>query len=142
MRAMILGAGGMLGHDLVSSAPEGVELHALTRAELDITDTASLAARVSDEKPDVILNTAAYTAVDRAEAERDLCFRVNAEAVGELVRIAARARARVAHFSTDYVFNGRRASPTRRTIRRIPSTRMAGASSPVSRRSGRAARTG
>ena len=111
MRAMILGAGGMLGHDLVSSAPEGVELHALTRAELDITDTASLAARVSDEKPDVILNTAAYTAVDRAEAERDLCFRVNAEAVGELVRIAARARARVVHFSTDYVFNGKASQP-------------------------------
>ena len=111
MRAMILGAGGMLGHDLVSSAPEGVELHALTRAELDITDTASLAARVSDEKPDVILNTAAYTAVDRAEAERDLCFRVNAEAVGELVRIAARARARVVHFSTDYVFNGNASQP-------------------------------
>ena len=107
MRALILGAGGMLGHDLVRSAPREVELHPLARADLDITDTAALAARVSALKPHVILNAVAYTAVDRAETERERSYRVNALAVGELGRIAAEASARVVHFSTDYVFNGR-----------------------------------
>jgi dTDP-4-dehydrorhamnose reductase len=79
MRAMILGAGGMLGHDLV--------------------------------RPTVILNAAAYTAVDRAESEAELAFRVNGAAVGELGRIAARAGVRVVHFSTDYVFDGKASNP-------------------------------
>lgn len=113
MRALILGASGMLGHDLVRSAPPGVELHPFTRAGLDITDTASLATRISDVKPDVILNAAAYTAVDRAETETDASYRVNAVAVGELGRIAAKAGARVVHFSTDYVFNGKATRPYR-----------------------------
>ena len=113
MRAMILGAGGMLGEDLVRSAPEGTGLHPFTRHDLDVTDTASLAARILDLQPDVILNAAAYTAVDRAETEGESCFRVNAEAVGELGRIAAQAGARVVHFSTDYVFNGKASQPYR-----------------------------
>jgi len=113
MRAMILGAGGMLGDDLVRSAPEGIGLHPFTRQDLDVTDTPSLAARILDLRPDVILNAAAYTAVDRAETEGESCFRVNAEAVGELGRIAAQAGARVVHFSTDYVFNGKASQPYR-----------------------------
>lgn len=113
MRAMILGAGGMLGHALVRTAPERVELHPFARAELDITDTAALAAHVSDQKPDIILNAAAYTAVERAETETEQCYRVNAAAVGELGRVAAQAGARVVHFSTDYVFNGRASQPYR-----------------------------
>ncbi|HEV2751910.1 MAG TPA: dTDP-4-dehydrorhamnose reductase [Gemmatimonadales bacterium] len=111
MRALILGAGGMLGYDLVRSAPEGTELHPLTRHDLDITDRAALAARVSELRPNVILNAAAYTGVDRAETERNLCFRVNGEAVGELGRSAARTGARVVHFSTDYVFDGKASRP-------------------------------
>lgn len=113
MRALLLGAGGMLGHDLARTAPPRTDLHAFTRQELDITATRALAACVSDLRPDVILNTAAYTAVDRAETERDLCFRVNAEAVGELGRLASRAGARVVQFSTDYVFDGKASRPYR-----------------------------
>ena len=113
MRALILGAGGMLGHDLVRSAPEDTELHPLTRHDLDITDSAALAARVSELRPNVILNAAGYTAVDRAETERDPCFRVNGEAVRELGRIAAQTGARVVHFSTDYVFDGTASRPYR-----------------------------
>jgi len=111
MRALVLGAGGMLGHDLVRAAPSGTELHPLTRRELDITDAPALAARVSALRPDVILNAAAYTAVDRAEADTKRARRVNAEAVGELGRIAAEAGARVVHFSTDYVFDGNASRP-------------------------------
>ncbi len=111
MRAMILGAGGMLGHDLVATAPEDIGLFPFTHAQLDITDTRSLASVVADVQPDVLINAAAYTAVDRAESEWAQAFRVNAEAVGELGRIAARAAARVIHFSTDYVFDGTAVQP-------------------------------
>lgn len=111
MRAMILGAGGMLGHDLVATVPATVTLLPFTRAEIDITDVATLAATVATVRPDVIINAAAYTAVDRAETERDIAFRVNADAVGELGRIALSSGARVIHFSTDYVFDGRSAEP-------------------------------
>ena len=111
MRAMILGAGGMLGHDLVAAAPPGITLFLYTRADLDITDKASLTARVAEAQPEVVINAAAYTAVDRAESERELAFRANAEAVGELGRIAARVGARVVHFSTDYVFDGTASQP-------------------------------
>jgi dTDP-4-dehydrorhamnose reductase len=111
MRAMILGAAGMLGHDLVATAPQGTTLFPFTRAELDITATTSLTAAVADVRPDVIINAAAYTAVDRAGAEAKLCFQVNADAVGELGRIAAQAGAQVVHFSTDYVFDGVSSDP-------------------------------
>jgi dTDP-4-dehydrorhamnose reductase len=111
MRALVLGAGGMLGHDLVRAAPSGTELHPFSRQQLDITDAPALAARVSALRPDVILNAAAYTAVDRAEAETKQAWRVNAEAVGELGRIAADAGARLVHFSTDYVFDGNASRP-------------------------------
>lgn len=114
MRALILGAGGMLGHDLVQTVPRvDLQLQPLTRQQLDITDAAALARRVTELRPDVILDAAAYTAVDRAEAEREQAFRVNAEAVGELGRIAIRTGARVVHFSTDYVFDGTASEPYR-----------------------------
>jgi dTDP-4-dehydrorhamnose reductase len=106
MRVMILGAGGMLGHDLVAMAPRSATLFPFTKADLDITTATSLAAAVADVRPGVIINAAAYTAVDQAESEVELCFRVNTDAVKELGRIAARARAQVMHFSTDYVFDG------------------------------------
>lgn len=111
MRAMLLGAGGMLGHDLAATVPATVTLFPFTKSELDITDAKALAATVATVKPDVVINAAAYTAVDRAESERDLAFRVNAEAVGELGRIAQSNRARVIHFSTDYVFDGDATKP-------------------------------
>lgn len=113
MRAMILGAGGMLGHDLVAHAPAGTVVFPFTRAELDITATTSLAAAVADLQPNIIMNAAAYTAVDRAESEVELCFKVNADAVGELGRIAAQTDAQVVHFGTDYVFDGTASGPYR-----------------------------
>jgi dTDP-4-dehydrorhamnose reductase len=111
MRVMLLGAGGMLGHDLVATVPAAVTLLPFTKGELDITDATALAATIARVKPDVVMNAAAYTAVDRAETERDLAFRVNAEAVGALGRIARQAHLRVIHFSTDYVFDGSSKEP-------------------------------
>jgi len=111
MRVMVLGAGGMLGHDLVATAPTGIELTALNRAQLDLTNRNALEEKVTSVRPGVIINAAAYTAVDRAESEREEAFRVNAEAVGELGRIATAVGARVVHFSTDYVFDGEATEP-------------------------------
>jgi dTDP-4-dehydrorhamnose reductase len=111
MRAMVLGAAGMLGHDLVTTAPPDVVLFPFPKAELDITDAAAVAAAVREVRPDVVINAAAYTAVDRAESEPEAGFRVNGAAVGELGQIAHQAGVRVIHFSTDYVFAGTSAEP-------------------------------
>jgi len=111
MRAMLLGAGGMLGHDLAATVPPAVTLLPYTKAQLDITDAKALATTVATAKPDLIINAAAYTAVDRAETEQDLAFRVNAQAVGTLGRIAHSSGARVIHLSTDYVFDGEAHEP-------------------------------
>ena len=110
-RALILGAAGMLGHDLVATAPQGVALFPFPKTALDITDAGALAAIVAEARPDTVINAAAYTAVDRAESEPEVAFRVNGAAVGALGRIARQAGARVIHFSTDYVFDGTSAEP-------------------------------
>src|SRR6266550_3979493 len=111
MRVTVLGAGGMLGQDLVLTAPEGIELSAFSRRQLDITDSAAVRAHIAGTQPQVILNAAAYTAVDDAEDNREATFRVNGAAVGELGHLAAHVGARVVHFSTDYVFDGRSRKP-------------------------------
>src|SRR5258708_4549843 len=113
MRAMLLGAGGMLGHDLVATVPAAVTLLPFARTEMDITNATALVAAVATFRPDVIVNAAAYTAVDRAESERDIAFSVNASAVAELGRIARSSGARLIHFSTDYVFDGSSTEPYR-----------------------------
>lgn len=113
MRVLLLGAGGMLGRDLAAAAPADTALVGLAHAELDITDHAALERAVRDVKPEVIVNAAAYTAVDRAESEPELALRVNGEAVGHLGRVARAAGARVVHFSTDYVFDGTADRPYR-----------------------------
>ncbi len=110
-RVLLLGAGGMLGHDLVATAPPEVTLVPLSRAQLDITQGDAVAATLGEVRPDVVINAAAYTAVDRAESERDIAMRVNGAAVGELGRLAREAWARVVHFSTDYVFDGTATQP-------------------------------
>src|SRR6266480_2565791 len=110
---MVLGAGGMLGHDLVASAPAGLDVVPLTRAELDITDSGAMERLVCDAHPDAVVNAAAYTAVDKAESERELAFRLNGEAVAAMARLAERAGWLLVHYSTDYVFDGMAARPYR-----------------------------
>jgi dTDP-4-dehydrorhamnose reductase len=103
----------MLGHDLSATAPAGVEVVPVAHRDLDITDYPAVERTVREAKPDVIVNAAAYTAVDRAEAEPELAMRVNGEAVGELGRVAKATGARVVHFSSDYVFDGTAERPYR-----------------------------
>jgi dTDP-4-dehydrorhamnose reductase len=113
VRALLLGARGMLGRDLAASAPDDVALVAYGREELDVTDARALGAVLDDVLPHWVVNAAAYTAVDRAESERELAFAVNAAAVGALGRLCAGRGVRVAHFGTDYVFAGDGAHPYR-----------------------------
>jgi dTDP-4-dehydrorhamnose reductase len=113
-KVLLLGAGGQLGHELArelmhSFGKPGVV--ALDRAGLDITDVFRVRSALQDLRPDVVVNAAAYTQVDRAEEEPDLARRVNAEAPRLLAEEAARHGALLVHFSTDYVFDGQKGAP-------------------------------
>ena len=106
LRLLVTGAQGQVVRSLIERAPEGVEVTALGRPELDLADPASIRAAFDAQSPDVVVNAAAYTAVDKAEAEEELATRVNGEGAG-LVAAAARALgAPVIQLSTDYVFDG------------------------------------
>jgi len=111
MKALIVGAAGQLGHALAITAPAGVRVIVLERAMLDITDAGSVDAAVAAEKPDLILNAAAYTAVDKAEGDEDAAYAVNATAVGLLADAARAHGARLVHVSTDFVFDGQAGTP-------------------------------
>jgi dTDP-4-dehydrorhamnose reductase len=103
-RTLVIGATGQLGSELAPLL--GPELVAVDHAQLEITDAAATAALVQRTRPDVIVNTAAFHAVDRCEDEPERALAVNALAVRALARAAAGAGALLVHFSTDYVFGG------------------------------------
>ena len=112
MRVLVTGASGQLGSALVHSAPPRTELRALSRGELNIGDAAAVRAAVADFQPQLIINAAAYTAVDKAESEPELADAINAQAPRHLAEAAsAIPGCRLLHISTDYVFNGRGSEP-------------------------------
>lgn len=106
MRALIAGSGGQLGRALQAMAPSGVEVVAPAEADFDITDPDAVARVVGEARPDLVINAAAYTAVDRAESEAAAAQRVNVNAVGLLAAAARTAGAGFVHVSTDFVFDG------------------------------------
>ena len=106
MRVLIAGSGGQLGRALQATAPEGATVIAPPEADFDITDPEAVRAVVTEALPDVVINAAAYTAVDKAEAEEASARRVNVNAVGALAAAARVAGAAFAHVSTDFVFDG------------------------------------
>lgn len=106
MKVVVTGAGGQLGRELLLSSPEGVDVYAFTSGELDIGDQAAVNRVVETLNPDVIINGAAYTDVDRAEAEAEKAYLVNRDGAGFLAEAAARVGARLIHISTDFVFDG------------------------------------
>lgn len=106
MKVAITGAGGQLGKALAATAPETIEVRSLSRAECDLSAPASIADAITAHRPDLLINAAAYTAVDRAEAEVDLAMRVNGEAVMVMREALARYGGRLVQISTDFVFDG------------------------------------
>lgn len=106
MKVLVTGAGGQLGHDVAAALSAGFEVHALDRARLDVTDQAQVSEAVAALAPDWIVNCAAFTDVDGAQANQPAAHAVNAQAPGYLAQAAARAGAGIVHISTDYVFSG------------------------------------
>lgn len=107
MRVLVTGAAGQLGQDVVRTlSARGHEVIARTREHLDITDAASVRSAMEGTSPDLVINTAAYTAVDAAETEVDKAFAVNATGALYVAREAHRCGAGIVHISTDYVFRG------------------------------------
>jgi dTDP-4-dehydrorhamnose reductase len=110
-RILLLGAGGQLGQSLTESFQGLGELQAHTHASLDLAQPDVIRAAMRDANPTVILNAAAYTAVDRAESEPELARVINATAPGILAEEAARSAALLIHYSTDYVYDGTKSGP-------------------------------
>lgn len=108
---LVTGARGQVGAELAVLLATHGDVTAVDRAALDLADPDAIVAAVRGLKPDLIVNAAAYTAVDRAETERDLAFAVNARAPGILAAEAKRLSAVLIHYSTDYVFDGSARAP-------------------------------
>ena len=106
MRILLLGATGQVGAEVARACAGGAELLAPGRGEADLARPEMLAPLVQRTAPEVIVNAAAWTAVDRAESDREGAFTVNAVAPGVLARAAAERGALFIHYSTDYVFGG------------------------------------
>ena len=109
-KILLTGVNGQVGHALKTKLAE-YELVALSREQLDLTKPHDIKRIVRDIKPTLIINPAAYTAVDKAEVEPELAFAINATAVQILAEEAARLSAGLIHFSTDYVFDGTKTTP-------------------------------
>jgi len=107
VKVLVTGAAGQLGSALVRRASAGgTAVIGFTSKQLDISDRSGISKTLRHEMPDVLVNAAAYTAVDRAESEPDQAYRVNAEGPGILAQAAAEAGVPLIHISTDYVFDG------------------------------------
>ncbi len=108
-KILLTGSAGMLGSALREVLARGHEVLALGKSELDITDSKAVEEKIAELKPDVVVNAAAYTAVDACEEQEELATQINGEAVGYLAAACQQSGAKLIHFSTDYVFDGENA---------------------------------
>jgi dTDP-4-dehydrorhamnose reductase len=112
-KVLVVGAGGQLGRELQRTAAPEVECVAMTRGQLDIADATVVAECLAAVAPQLVVNAAAYTAVDKAESEPEAAHRGNAEGPGTLAQACARQGVRLIHISTDFVFDGTSSQPYR-----------------------------
>lgn len=110
-RILLIGGSGQVGFELLRSLADAGQIMAEGRDELDLADADSIRRTVRRFAPDLIVNAAAYTAVDQAESEAELALAINGVAPGILAEEAKRARAALIHYSTDYVFDGTKGAP-------------------------------
>ena len=111
MKILITGSNGMLGHDLIEALKDNHELVLTTSRTLDITDKEQVFDFISQNKPDIVINSAAYTDVDGCEQNQDLAYSVNGEGVKNLAFACREADSALLHISTDYIFNGENTRP-------------------------------
>jgi dTDP-4-dehydrorhamnose reductase len=112
-KVLVVGAGGQLGQELQRTTPQDVECVPMTRAQLDIADPSVVAKCIATVAPQVVVNAAAYTAVDKAESEPEAAHRGNAVGPGVLAQACAQHGVRLIHISTDFVFDGSSSQPYR-----------------------------
>ena len=111
-RAVVIGRGGQVATALRESLPAaGFDVISLGRPQIDLLAPEGLKTAIEATEPAIVINAAAYTAVDRAEDERDTAFLINAIAAGKIAAAAAQAGCPIVHFSTDYVFDGSKTTP-------------------------------
>lgn len=120
MRVLLVGGSGQLGRELQRCKPAGTELQVLSSQELDLRDAELVLARASAFLPQVVINAAAYTAVDRAESEREAAFAVNGQGAANLALAARTVGAYCIQVSTDFVFDGAQSRPYLPTDRTNP----------------------
>jgi dTDP-4-dehydrorhamnose reductase len=121
MKVLVTGAGGMLGRDVVLAAGNaGHDVVGFGHTELDVTNLGALSTKVELERPDVVINCAAWTDVDGAEASEDAALAVNGVAAGNVAAAAAEAGASVVYVSSDYVFDGSKGVPYVETDQTAP----------------------
>ncbi|MEL6420184.1 MAG: sugar nucleotide-binding protein, partial [Pseudomonadota bacterium] len=111
MKILTIGRVGQLGTELARQCPVGCTMTSLDLPEIDLTDPESTAAQVAAADADVVINAAAYTAVDKAESEEDLARAINAEAPAAMAKAAAAKGIPFLHVSTDYVYDGTGTAP-------------------------------
>jgi dTDP-4-dehydrorhamnose reductase len=111
MKILLLGQHGQVSQALQQSLGRHIELTVLGREQLDLTEPHEIRQQVLQQRPALIINAAAHTAVDQAESEPELAFAINATAPGILAEAAAELGAPLIHYSTDYVFDGSKATP-------------------------------
>jgi dTDP-4-dehydrorhamnose reductase len=117
MKILLTGGTGQVGYELARSLQGVGEVVAVDRDIMDLSDLDQVRDVIRRVKPGLIVNPAAYTAVDKAESEPELAHRINAEAPGLMAQEAKLLGAAMVHYSTDYVFDGSRPEPRGRTTR-------------------------
>ena len=113
MRILLTGCEGQLGRALTRVLPEHGELFAVSRADFDLSLPEKMGRILEELRPELIVNAAAYTAVDPAETDRETALAVNAVGPDVMARWAFRNQAMILHYSTDYVFDGENTAPYR-----------------------------
>ncbi|MBF0183977.1 MAG: dTDP-4-dehydrorhamnose reductase [Magnetococcales bacterium] len=113
MKVLLLGAEGQVGRELRDTTPTGITVTAAGHNVLDITDLPALQQAITEIQPDIMINAAAYTAVDKAEDARATAFAINADGAANLAILAEEHNIHLIHISTDFVFDGRQGTPYR-----------------------------
>lgn len=111
MKVLITGKGGQLAWELENTQPSQIQVVSLSREELDLTDVNQVNQVMLDIRPDVVINAAAYTAVDKAESDSTAAYAVNENGAEYLAIMCKELGARMVHISTDFVFDGSQTTP-------------------------------